>query len=177
MNIGKFCSRSYSKRIILLYKVPSPLQDQNYQRSDNHSAYFTFCESYNWPSRLENSEFVAFIDPSNQLGQLLLCHFVAIQLLQQCSTDFVWAGRDTSPPSSIIVAWLLRLNDNIPQELSHFNVWPMKIAEAFGSALDSDNLNIRLGPVNLKVRSPTGFGSPNSPRNFTYDMYVLPRCY
>lgn len=115
-------------------------------------AYFLFCETYNWPSKLEHSEFSAFISPSNQVGQLLLSHFIALQLLQQCTTHFVWSDRDTAPPSGIILTWLKRLNDALEPQYKRFNVWPMHFGQSFESFIPFDQVKVTVGPFMVRCK-------------------------
>lgn len=128
-------------------------------------AYFTFCQSYNWPSSLGHGEFAAFISPSNQVGQLLLSHFIALQLLQQCTTDFVWSDRDTAPPTGIILAWLKRIDDGLQPEYKQYNVWPIHFGRVYGALFDK----VTVGPCTVRCK-PLDM-APNILTDF--DMYEL----
>lgn len=90
---------------------------------------------------------------------------MALQLLQQCTTDFVWSERDTAPPSSIIIAWINRINDNINPELRTFNVWPMALAKSFEEAIENGDIKIRIGPVVVKMNHLS------NGNNIGFDMY------
>lgn len=108
--------------------------------------------------------FADFINPANSVGQLLLCHFVALQLLQQCTTDFSWSQRDTAPPTSVSVSWINRMNANIGSELQRYNAWPVAIARSFEEA--STTGDIKFGTVPLMVKmDPLSYG-----QNPIFDM-------
>jgi hypothetical protein len=78
---------------------------------------------------ISHAEFLALIDPSNVVGQLLLSHLVAVQTLIPPITPNERAGRRTSHFTNGMARWLEVAHANIDPRMRSYFEWPIKRAE------------------------------------------------
>jgi len=90
---------------------------------------------YNIPARLSNLDFHALIDPADSTSQLLLGHFMTLQILMQTVVAFTWSDHDTSSPPTIFIAWLTAINGSLDSTMKAYFAWPMAMLQMWQNAL------------------------------------------
>lgn len=85
--------------------------------------------------RISHAEFLALIDPSNLVGQLLLSHMVAVQTLMAPIILSERGSRKTLQFVNGMVRWLEVLHPSIEPRMRSYLEWPIKRAEELRSAL------------------------------------------
>ena len=82
---------------------------------------------YNVIGMLSNTKFNAFSSPSNTIGQILLAHFMALEvvLLPMLEREF----EKTFPTNQLInrCSWFDAIESSVPPEFQHFIRWPAGI--------------------------------------------------
>jgi hypothetical protein len=79
---------------------------------------------------MSHEDFQHFIDPANEVGQLLQAHLVAVHLLLTPITVHQLRERKPEIPSSESVRWLGAIFRRITPRMLQFFEWPMSVAES-----------------------------------------------
>jgi hypothetical protein len=79
--------------------------------------------------QISHAEFLAMIDPSHVVGQLLQSHMVAIQTLITPIKPNERAGRTNLHFAKGLVRWLEVAHANIDPRMRSYYEWPIKRAE------------------------------------------------
>jgi hypothetical protein len=94
------------------------------------SAYWKFLSIYMLVSTTSELEFNRLIDKANPVAQLLLGHFVALQILMAPITVREWTGRIMATPSTGSVGWMEGIHKNLPHFLRPYLNWPLSLIGA-----------------------------------------------
>lgn len=100
--------------------------DNAYQRPVE--TYTTFVLLYNQPSRLSHDEFQSFVDPSNDVAQILLAHFIAVQALLTPILMLERVGFQGVNAPTAVLGWIEGIYFNVSFGLRHYVEWPMQVA-------------------------------------------------
>jgi hypothetical protein len=74
---------------------------------------------------VSHRDFQAFVDPSNTVAQILLAHFVALQVLFAPIKSQEWSGRNMGRPNRGTVFRLDGIWNNVPKSMRRYLQWPM----------------------------------------------------
>ncbi|PVI07816.1 hypothetical protein DM02DRAFT_608430 [Periconia macrospinosa] len=90
--------------------------------------YTTFVSLYNQPSRYTHDEFQSFVDPSNDVAQILLAHFIAVQALLTPILMLERVGFQGVNAPTAVLGWIEGIYFNVSFGLRHYVEWPMQVA-------------------------------------------------
>jgi hypothetical protein len=79
---------------------------------------------------MSNENFQNFINPANEIGQLLQSHFVTLQFLLEPITVNELGDRRPSTPSYRSNPWLTAIHKRIPRHLMDYYKWPLAVTKA-----------------------------------------------
>ena len=79
---------------------------------------------------MTQENFQDFINPENEIGQLLQSHFVALQFLLSPITWNQMGARLSSFPTRDIGRWLKDIHARIPHHMRKYHMWPISVSEA-----------------------------------------------
>lgn len=91
--------------------------------------YTTFVQLYNVPSRWTHDEFQSFVDPNNSVAQVLLAHFIALQVVLTPILMLERVGFQGIDAPTSVLGWVEGIYRNVAPELSHFMEWPRLVAQ------------------------------------------------
>jgi hypothetical protein len=91
-------------------------------------AYTTFVVLYNLPSRWTHEEFQSFIDPNNNVAQILLAHFIAIQAVLTPILTLERVGFQGVHAPTAVLGWVEGIYRNVPISLRHHVEWSRQVA-------------------------------------------------
>jgi len=80
-------------------------------------------------------DFHTLINPTDSTSQLLLGHFMTLQILMQTVVAFTWSDRDTSPPPTIFISWLNTIYASLDSSIKRYFTWPMAMLQKWQDAL------------------------------------------
>jgi hypothetical protein len=86
-------------------------------------------------NKFDVAEFHDFVDTNNWISQILIAHFLAIQMILVPILDREWAGRIKTTPARMNIVWITSILEGTPYNLRHFLNWPTAIMEAVGDEL------------------------------------------
>jgi hypothetical protein len=95
---------------------------------DPVSAYTTFVMLYNSPSRWSHDEFQSFIDPNNNVAQILLAHFIAIQAVLTPILVLERVGFQGIDAPTAVLGWIEGIYRNIPSTMRHHVEWCKQVS-------------------------------------------------
>ncbi|KAF2662314.1 hypothetical protein K491DRAFT_287443 [Lophiostoma macrostomum CBS 122681] len=95
---------------------------------DPVSAYTTFVMLYNTPSRWTHDEFQSFIDPNNNVAQILLAHFIAVQAILTPILVLERVGFQGIDAPTAVLGWIGGIYRNIPLTLRHHVEWCKQVS-------------------------------------------------
>jgi hypothetical protein len=75
------------------------------------------------------TDFQAFVDPSNPVGQLLRSHLIAVQTLMTPINQDERATKKSSQVVNKMIRWLGVIHANIQPGMRQYYEWPIKRAE------------------------------------------------
>jgi hypothetical protein len=78
---------------------------------------------------MSHEDFLHFIDPANEVGQLLQSHFVAVQLLLSPITINEMGDRKPENQTSESGWWLGAIHQRVTPRMQKFFEWPISVAE------------------------------------------------
>jgi hypothetical protein len=78
---------------------------------------------------MTHDEFQHFINPTNEIGQLLQAHFVAVQILLSPITAREMGDRKPEKPSNESKRWLGAILDRVSPQMQEFFEWPTYVAK------------------------------------------------
>jgi hypothetical protein len=78
---------------------------------------------------MSHEDFQDFIDPANEVGQLLQSHFVAVQLLLSPITIHELGDRKFDSPNNPSIRWLGAIFQRVTPLMREFHKWPMFVEE------------------------------------------------
>jgi hypothetical protein len=78
---------------------------------------------------MTHEEFQHFIDPANEIGQLLHAHFVAVQLLLSPITVRELGDRKPEKPTNESRRWLGAILERVSPQMQEFFEWPISVAK------------------------------------------------
>ena len=79
---------------------------------------------------MSHDDFQLLSDPGNPFAQILLAHFVAVQILMLPIKSREWMGRDMGKPNRRTVFRMDRLYNNVPVKMRKYLEWPISICES-----------------------------------------------
>lgn len=91
-------------------------------------AYTAFVVLYNLPSRWTHDEFQSFIDPNNNVAQILLAHFIAIQAVLTPILTLERVGFQGVHAPTAVLGWIEWIYRNVPSSLRHHVEWSRQVA-------------------------------------------------
>jgi hypothetical protein len=103
-------------------------------------AYYKFIAIHSTIYEMDHETYAGFIHPQNELGLLLLSHFVAIELILSPIYAREWRGRVMVVPMNGVIDWVARINDEISPSLRHYLKWPNSIADRVHCELQEKTL-------------------------------------
>jgi hypothetical protein len=78
---------------------------------------------------MSHSDFKEFINPANQICQLLQTHLLALQLTMTPVTKNEWVEKDVPKGrmtrNGVTSRWFSSLHNNIPDDMREYYEWPM----------------------------------------------------
>lgn len=92
-------------------------------------AYYKFIAIHNALYSMGHQAFQDFIDTKNDIGLLLLGHFVALELIMSPIYSREWKGRVLNVPMNGIIDWVSKVNDELSEPLKHYLAWPNSIVD------------------------------------------------
>jgi hypothetical protein len=95
---------------------------------DPIAAYTTFVTLYNVPSRWTHDEFQSFIDPNNNVAQILLAHFIAIQAILTPILVLERVGFQGVDAPTAVLGWIENIYKNVTPGLRHHVEWSRNVA-------------------------------------------------
>lgn len=78
---------------------------------------------------MSHEDFQHFINPANEIGQLLQSHFVAVQLLLTPITVHEMGDRKPEKPNNGVNRWLGAILERVSPQMREFFEWPISVAE------------------------------------------------
>lgn len=90
-------------------------------------AYYKFIAIHNALYSLGHQAFRDFIDSKNEVGLVLLGHFVAIELIMSPIYSREWKGRVLSVPMNGIIDWVAKVQDEVSLPMQDYLAWPKSI--------------------------------------------------
>ncbi|EUC33642.1 hypothetical protein COCCADRAFT_95536 [Bipolaris zeicola 26-R-13] len=131
------CERSYWEHL-------ASVVNHAYERPID--AYTAFVTLYNIPSRWTHEQFQAFIDPNNNVAQILLAHFIAIQAILTPILYLERVGFQGVNAPTAVLSWIEGIYWNVTHHLRHYVEWPRQVSkypfEQFMGQKQSDNPDI-----------------------------------
>ncbi|KAH8819844.1 hypothetical protein F5884DRAFT_27726 [Xylogone sp. PMI_703] len=98
------------------------------------SAYFKFIFIYDGVNRMDNEAFQQFVNPNNEVSQILIAHFVAMQFLVAPIIARQWQGRSRTTPVRSQLDWINTIYHNLSPGMRKYIEWP----RAVGVSLATD---------------------------------------
>lgn len=95
---------------------------------DPVTAYITFVQLYNIPSRWTHDEFQCFVDPNNSVAQILLAHFIAIQAILTPILMLERVGFQGVDAPTAVLGWIEGIYHTVPLGLRHYVEWCRQVA-------------------------------------------------
>lgn len=83
----------------------------------------------NFSYMMSHEEFQHFIDPANEVGQLLQSHFIAVQFLLSPITIREMGERKGEKPIDDTCHWLGPIHRRVTPRMREFFEWPISVAE------------------------------------------------
>jgi hypothetical protein len=78
---------------------------------------------------MDQPKFQEFTLPGNAVGQVLLAHFLALELVMATKIDYEWTKhRKGGSKYQCVVQWVLRIRDEMPSSMQEFIAWPANIS-------------------------------------------------
>ncbi len=115
------------------------------------TAYLSLMEIYGtFSHQMNHEDFQHFIDPANEIGQLLQSHFVAVQLLLSPITVHELGERKPEAPNNESIRWLGAIFQRVTPRMGKFFEWPISVADgvrtgSFYTEISSDSPNTLQG--------------------------------
>lgn len=91
-------------------------------------AYTAFSTLYNIPSRWTHEQFQAFIDHDNNVAQILLAHFIAVQAILAPILYRERAGFQGVNAPTAVLSWIEGIYWNVAEHLRHHVEWPRQVS-------------------------------------------------
>ncbi len=96
---------------------------------NSRGGYYKFICSYQVLGKMNHQQFQIFLSESNDVTQLLLAHFVALEVMLAPILGREWNGRIHSTPMESILEWLIHIHDEILSPyFRNFMNWPLAVA-------------------------------------------------
>ena len=76
-----------------------------------------------------------FIDPNNHVAQILISHFLALEMVMSLIIDREWAHRTRSTPVRSPLIWISNIYRDYPARLKNYLEWPKDIGNAVADEL------------------------------------------
>lgn len=93
-------------------------------------AYLGLMEMYaTFSYTMNHEDFQHFINPANEVGQLLQSHFVAVQFLLSPISAHELGERKPETPTHESVRWLSAIHQRATPRMRKFFEWPISVAE------------------------------------------------
>ena len=108
-------------------------------RLNSTAGYLTFISVYGSWYFMPHNDFQAFISQTNQTAQLLLAHFVAVQLVMVPLTHHEWPERANHTRLQVIhgiTEWIENIYDKVEDDLKHLLEWPMMVVGAVRAEIE-----------------------------------------
>lgn len=95
----------------------------------NVLAYKSFTALYGWPGRWSQESFQAFISPDNRVAQVLLAHFLVIQVVLGPILIYERLGCEQVFAPSAMLTWLDNIQKTVGDAFQPYLEWPMAVVE------------------------------------------------
>lgn len=92
-------------------------------------AYTAFVTLYNIPSRWTHEQFQAFIDHNNNVAQILLAHFIAVQAILTPILYLERVGFQGVNAPTAVLGWIEGIYWNVKHHLRHHVEWPRQVSQ------------------------------------------------
>ncbi|OCK85355.1 hypothetical protein K432DRAFT_413347 [Lepidopterella palustris CBS 459.81] len=86
-------------------------------------AYETFVSLYNLPARWSHEQFQSFIDPGNNVAQVMLAHFIAVQAVLTPILMFERLGFQGVNAPSAMISWVDIIYKNVSSSFRPYLEW------------------------------------------------------
>jgi len=87
---------------------------------------------------MTNQQFQVFSQSTNMVTQLLLAHFVAVEIMLGPILGREWKGRILSTPMEGIFAWLKKIQREMSPNLIPYLNWPAHIARCIEAEIQGE---------------------------------------
>jgi hypothetical protein len=111
-------SKIYSDRIMLIFT----------------EAYFAMTELYQYFGTMSTKDFNQLVDKSNQIGQILLSHYIAFHVIAYPVIAYESSHRDLGGLFSSFFSWSKNIHSRLPPAFKPLNEWPVQCMTAFSAA-------------------------------------------
>src|SRR5271155_852781 len=102
---------------------------QNWANFSN-PAYLGLMEMYGiFSYTMSHEDFQHFIDPTNEVGQLLQSHFVAVQFLLSPISVHELGERKPETPTGESNRWLGAIHERVTPRMRKYFEWPIFVSE------------------------------------------------
>jgi hypothetical protein len=100
--------------------------------ADSKNAYLAFTCVFATFYETTHTEFQDFISPDNHPAQILLAHFIALQMIVIPLTRREWDQRQSNNPRMLLgpIQWGLTIWEGLPREKRAYCGWPMRVINA-----------------------------------------------
>ncbi|EON69106.1 hypothetical protein W97_08292 [Coniosporium apollinis CBS 100218] len=92
-------------------------------------AYKSFTALYGWPGRWSQESFQAFISPDNRVAQVLLAHFLVIQVVLGPILIYERLGCEQVFAPSAMLNWLDNIQKTVGDAFQPYLEWPIAVSE------------------------------------------------
>jgi hypothetical protein len=130
------------------------------------AGYQTFTHLYATFFDMSHTQFAAFISTANTTAQLLMAHFIALQLLMVPLVIQEWPHRADRSKAAVVlgvVEWFERIFEEMPRGMKGFLEWPGEVMELVRGEVELLVEGRRNG-VALRILDPGDDGGSGSGR-------------
>jgi hypothetical protein len=103
--------------------------------------------------KMDGQTFQEFIDPLNSVAQLLIAHFITIEIIMMPIVDREYGGRARTTPARTHLDWLTMIYRNCPLQMRTYLKWPLAVKDCVTDELDGKE---RLVPTISILRKKEG---------------------
>ncbi|KFY12314.1 hypothetical protein V492_03956 [Pseudogymnoascus sp. VKM F-4246] len=133
-------------------------------KTSSKLGYWRLVGIYNVVGMLSEERFAAFSNPNNMIGQILLAHFMALEvvLLPMLEREY----DKTFPANQLInrCSWFDAIERSVSPEFQHFIQWPAEILNEAHTHKEQERRQLRRQPHNQRILSNLGIVSLPVPR-------------
>src|SRR5580700_484818 len=89
--------------------------------------------------KMDQQKFQEFTLPDNVVGELLLAHFFALEMVMAPIVDYEWSKhRDGQPRYDCFIQWILKIRDKMSPPMQEFIAWPASISTLVLEEMNGD---------------------------------------